>query len=308
NNPPINNNQTNMVKYGPPIFNEYPGEDPEDWLREFRRYVVASRINITPGVEKVAERAEALGLAILCFAGPALIWYETCIKDRNWKYNNLLDNLGVVNLNAAVTEIDRIGAGVATGIDIISIGTLEEDWSIATGKLTNDISVALNTGEGFFAITITPNITLGQFLYLVKIVYTSVKHLKQMIVFGQLVQGNMTVEQFFTRIKKIGKLVEMTPKQQKKQFICELSPMNQYNIRIMAKFNDTQNNIAEILAETEKFTLSQECAPSSFLIFPAINPYKNANKLEIFKTEVENLIKNVMASIQSQFISLQPVS
>ncbi|CAG8725168.1 9644_t:CDS:2, partial [Acaulospora morrowiae] len=64
NNQPINNNQTNMVGYGSPIFNGHPGEDPEDWLREFRRYVVASRINITPGVGGVAGRAEALGLAI----------------------------------------------------------------------------------------------------------------------------------------------------------------------------------------------------------------------------------------------------
>ena len=41
----------------------------------------------------------------------------------------------------------------------------------------------------------------------------------------------MSVEQFSTRIKKIGKLAEMTPKQQKEQFIRGLSPMNQYNLR-----------------------------------------------------------------------------
>jgi len=33
-----------------------------------------------------------------------------------------------------------------------------------------------------------------------------------MAVFGQLMQGNMSVEQFSTKIKKIGKLAEMTPK------------------------------------------------------------------------------------------------
>ncbi|CAG8579441.1 14888_t:CDS:1, partial [Acaulospora morrowiae] len=185
---------------------------PEDWLREFRRYVVTSRINITPGVGGVAGRAEALGLAISCFAEPALTWYETRVKGRNWKCNNLSDNLGVVDLNTvralaagnnnnqigglntaeefcnkADTEIGRIDAGVATGADIIPIGTWEEDWSIAGGEPTNDIPVVPNTGGGFPAITITPNITLGQFLYLVRTAYTSVEHLKQMAVFDQLV-------------------------------------------------------------------------------------------------------------------------
>ncbi|CAG8791183.1 16760_t:CDS:1, partial [Acaulospora morrowiae] len=117
---------------------------------------------------------------------------------------------------------------------------------------------------------------------------------------------NMTVEQFSARIKKIGKLAEMTPEQQREQFIHGLSPMNQYNICMIAKFNDTQNNIAEVLAEAEKFTLSQASAPSSFPIFPVANPYDNANKSGISKTEVENLIKNTMASIQSQPISSQP--
>ncbi|CAG8754134.1 16692_t:CDS:1, partial [Acaulospora morrowiae] len=200
---------------------------PEDWLREFRRYIVASRINITPGIGGVAGRAEILGLAISCFAGPVLTWYETRVKGRNWKCNNLSDNLGVVDLNAvralaagnnnnqigglntagefrnkAATEIGRIDAGVATGADIIPIGTWEKDWSIAGGEPTNDIPVAPNTG-GFPATTITPNITLEQFLYLIRTAYTSVEHLKQMAVFGQLVQGNMTVEQFSARIKKI---------------------------------------------------------------------------------------------------------
>ncbi|CAG8548539.1 4886_t:CDS:2, partial [Racocetra fulgida] len=76
--------------------------------------------------------------------------------------------------------------------------------------------------------------------------------------FGQLMQGNMGIEEFSAKIKKVGKIARMAPEQQREQFICGLNPMNQYNIRMMAKFNDTQDNITEALAEAEKFTLSQK--------------------------------------------------
>ncbi|CAG8508680.1 6628_t:CDS:2 [Racocetra fulgida] len=85
------------------------------------------------------------------------------------------------------------------------------------------------------------------------------------IVFGQLMQRDMGVEEFSTRIKKVGKLAGMSPEQQREQFICGLNPMNQYNIRMMAKFEDTQENITRALAEAEKFTLFQRNAPSSLL-------------------------------------------
>ena len=51
-----------MVGYGPPIFRGKPGDDPEDFIRDFQRYVVANRINTTPGAGGVAGRAEADGL------------------------------------------------------------------------------------------------------------------------------------------------------------------------------------------------------------------------------------------------------
>ncbi|CAG8820691.1 15156_t:CDS:2, partial [Racocetra fulgida] len=41
----------------------------------------------------------------------------------------------------------------------------------------------------------------------------------EIAVFGQLMQEDMGVEEFSTRIKKVGKLAEMTPEQQREQFI-----------------------------------------------------------------------------------------
>ena len=54
--------------------------------------------------------------------------------------------------------------------------------------------------------------------------------------------------------------------------------MNQYNLRMMAKFHDTHDNIVEALAEAEKFTLSQKNAPSSIPVFLASNPYVDTNR------------------------------
>ncbi len=118
----------------------------------------------------------------------------------------------------ASAEIGKIGEGVATGADIISNGTWDEDWSIAGSEPVDNVPVASNTNAGAGLsnnITIAPGIKLDQLLYLFRTAYTTVEHLKQTAVFGQLMQGDMTVEQFSAQIKKVGKLAEMIPEQQR---------------------------------------------------------------------------------------------
>ncbi|CAG8772039.1 16111_t:CDS:2, partial [Rhizophagus irregularis] len=210
--------------------------DPEDFLRDFQRYVVASRINIAPGAGQVTGRAEALGLLISCLEGPAKQWYETNIKGKNWKCSNISDNLGV----ATLTAVRALAAGNGGG-QVGALNTAGEFQGKAAAKIGR--------------IGAAPNITLGQLIYLLNTAYTTVEHLKQTTVFGQLMQ-----------------------EQQREQFIRSLNPMNQYNIRMMAKFYDTQDNITKALAEAEKFTLSQKSVPSSLPIFPTANPYADTNR------------------------------
>jgi len=210
-NNPLNIQQIGMVGYGLPIFYGCSGKDPEDWLRDMQRYIIASRINVAPGAGQASGREEAFGLVMSCLAGDVLNWYNTRIKGKNWRCNNLSDNLGVANLTAvralaagngggqvgalntagefqgkAAAEIGRIGAGIATGADIIPNGTWDEDWSIAGGEPVDNAPVAPNAGGGLPVVTIVPGIKLGQLLYLFKTAYTTVEHLKQTAVFGQL--------------------------------------------------------------------------------------------------------------------------
>ncbi|CAI2185970.1 17135_t:CDS:2 [Funneliformis geosporum] len=80
----------------------------------------------------------------------------------------------------ADAEIGRIGAGVAT----------------ASGESVDNAPVAPNARGSLPAVIIASGIKLGQLLYLFKTAYTIVEHLKQMAVFGQPMQGDMSVEQF----------------------------------------------------------------------------------------------------------------
>ncbi|CAG8450075.1 15830_t:CDS:2 [Cetraspora pellucida] len=243
-----------------------------------QRYIVASQINVAPSADQVARREEAFELVISYLVGPAL----NCAENGD----NQIGGLNTVRefYNKAGAEIGRIGAGVAT----------------ADGEPTDNAPVTPNAGRGFSAITIASGIKLKQLLYLFSTFYMMVKHLKQMAVFGQLMQEDMGVEEFFTRIKKVGKLARMIPEQQKEQLIHGLNPMNQYNIQMMVKFKDTLENITRALAEAEKFTLSQRNAPSSLSAFSAANPYIDTNNSGITKTEIVDLIKTAMTFSESQ--------
>ncbi|CAB4382095.1 unnamed protein product [Rhizophagus irregularis] len=279
NNAPVNQ-QIRMVGYGPPVFKGYPGEDPEDFIRDLQRYALAMRINVAPGAGQAAGRAELDGLFESCLEGPALKWYNERIKGRNWKCTNLSDNLGVATLTAvrglaagngggqvgalntagefrgkAAAEIGRIGAGAATGADLIPVGTWDEDWSIAGGEPSglNEAPVAPNAAGGFPAVIIAPDIKIGQKIYRLKYFYTTVEHEKQLAYFGQLTQGDMSVEEFAMKINKIAKVAGITDDQKRQQFIRGLNPMNQYNLRLMAKFDDTLDNIIKALSEAEKY-------------------------------------------------------
>ena len=81
-----NNNSliTTMVGYPPPQFHGTAGEDPEDFINEWKRYVLASRINVVPGAGEAAGRAEIDGLYETCLLDDAKIWYINEIKDRNY--------------------------------------------------------------------------------------------------------------------------------------------------------------------------------------------------------------------------------
>ena len=67
----------------------------------------------------------------------------------------------------------------------------------------------------------------------------------------------MTVQQFASKLRKIGKIAKMTPEQIREQWIRGLSPMNQYSIYSSGMFYQTMDNQLKNLSELEAYTFSQ---------------------------------------------------
>ncbi|PKC14345.1 hypothetical protein RhiirA5_409503 [Rhizophagus irregularis] len=139
-----------IIGYGFKLFKDLLGKNSEEWLRDFQKNVIANQINFAPDADEIAGRAKI----------------------------DLLFELYLEEL--AITEIGKVGVEIATGVNLISTSTFNEDWSIAGKKLTVNVSVALNAGEELLTVTIAP-------------------------VFGQLAQGSMLIEQFVNHIKRIAK-------------------------------------------------------------------------------------------------------
>ncbi|POG65973.1 hypothetical protein GLOIN_2v1781154 [Rhizophagus irregularis DAOM 181602=DAOM 197198] len=137
-----------IIGYGVKLFKDLLGKNSEEWLRDFQKNVIANQINFAPDADEIAGRAKI----------------------------DLLFELYLEEL--AITEIGKVGVEIATGVNLISTSTFNEDWSIAGKKLTVNVSVALNAGEELLTVTIAP-------------------------VFGQLAQGSMLIEQFVNHIKRI---------------------------------------------------------------------------------------------------------
>ncbi|CAI2198960.1 20354_t:CDS:2, partial [Funneliformis geosporum] len=87
----------------------------------------------------------------------------------------------------AAAEIGRIGVEIAT----------------VSGEPVDNAPVAPNARGGIPVVTIASGIKLSQLLYLFRTAYTTVVHLKQIAVFGQLMQGDISVERFSALIKKV---------------------------------------------------------------------------------------------------------
>ncbi|CAG8670512.1 18692_t:CDS:2, partial [Acaulospora morrowiae] len=313
---------SNMIGNGPPLFIGKAGEDPSDWILEFKKFVIASRINVIAGAGGVAGKAEAYNLGISYMVGKVKTWYENKIKSRNWQCDNIFDGTGVNDLNAiqalnngALTGINanqflgealvvRNNAGgdnTITGANIIPADTWDEDWSIAGGHpapIGTPSSANYANADAGNSI-VAPEMTLGQFLYCLEYLYPTVEAQKNLLFFGQITQGGMSILEYNAKISKLGKLAGLPESKMREQYIRGLNPMNQYNVRMMAKYHDTRDNITKALVEAEKFSLLQ----GNFSFPPSggqvPNPYEKSINTGLTETEIKNLIKSMMLATQS---------
>src|SRR6185312_4664819 len=314
NNPP-NIQQIEMAGYPPPNFHGYPNEDPEEFIDSFRSYLVAVEINV---LARHAHRVRAHGLFETCLKGDAKDWYERSLRRKNWELRNLLDNTGQATLALAQGQTAvQLGAnlrhgavGQAGNIVIPAHTVFDEDWSFADGRPTDRLPNAPNANAG--QTIVADGIRLGQAIYWLKTNYPTITAEKQRMLFGSTVQGSDSVGRFYSKLRKLARLAGIDEQQIRLQFIRGISPDNQLEIRRIG-INRPVSELLTELEEIERYKTEQ--LSGAYLYLDTDKSYRKDNNpsgLGITKTEIENMIKSMIPSIQEMktqhFVPSQPIS
>ena len=249
NNPP---NQINMALPAGFVLPEFHGgeQDHEDFVDQFVAYINLANINDNARIVNILDRA---------VKGEARQWYHREFDNKNWELQNVLDNSGIgANIGAirganagaitgAVASFPNVPAGLA-GADIIPARGLLEDWSIAGGRPTNAVPVAVNAGGG--VPVILAGIRAGQRLFRIKKHYPTANRYVRMLEIGSLKQGaHESVASFWAKIQKYGDQLGYTDAQKKTYFLSGVREdirEEVYRIGQHRPINDILDNLAEL--------------------------------------------------------------
>ena len=132
------------------------------------------------------------------------------------------------------------------------------------------------------------------------------------MLFGLTVQGSDSVGRFYSKLCKIAMLAGIDEQQIRLQFIRGISPDNQLEIRRIG-INRPVSELLTELEEIERYKTEQ--LSGAYLYSGTDKSYRkdyNPSGLGMTKTEIENLIKSMIPSIQESktqhFVLSQPIS
>src|SRR6185437_13592262 len=145
-------------------------------------------------------------------------------------------------------------------------------------------------------------------IYWLKTNYPTVTAEKQRMIFGSAVQGSDPVGHFYSKLRKLARLAGIDEQQIRLQFIRGISPDNQLEIRHIG----INRPISKLLTELEEIKRYKTKQLSGAYLYsgPASSDKSHrkdnySSNMGMTKTEIENLIKSMMPSIQTQPISSQ---
>ena len=128
------------------------------------------------------------------------------------------------------------------------------------------------------------------------------------MLFGSMVQGSDSVGQFYSKLHKLARLAGIDEQQIRLQFIRGISPDNQLEIQRIR----INRPVSELLTEREEIERYKTKQLSGAYLYsgPASSDKSHkkdnySSNMGMAKTEIENLIKSMMPSIQTQPISSQ---
>jgi hypothetical protein len=164
-------------------------QDHEKYVDDFIAYINLANINNEARIRNILNHS---------VKGEVREWYHREFDNKNWELQNVLDNSAIgANIGAirganagaiteAVASFPNVPLGLA-GADIIPARGLDEDWTIAGGRPTNGVPVAVNAGTNVSVIL--AGIQSGQRLHRIKKHFPfAVKYLR-MLEIGILKQG-----------------------------------------------------------------------------------------------------------------------
>ncbi|KAF0442434.1 hypothetical protein F8M41_003669 [Gigaspora margarita] len=129
------------------------------------------------------------------------------------------------------------------------------------------------------------------------------------MLFGSTVHDSDPVGRFYSKLRKLARLAGIDEQQIRLQFIHGISSDNQLEIRCIG-INRAVSELLTELEEIERYKTEQLSGAYLYLGLASLNKsHRKDNYLSnmgITRTEIENLIKSMILSIQSQSISLQP--
>ncbi|CAG8461038.1 7381_t:CDS:2 [Acaulospora morrowiae] len=75
----------------------WSGEDPEEWIRDFRQYCEAFELD---SLADAQTKIRIYRFFETCLKDDVKDWYETSFKNKNWELQNISNNTNLANLRA----------------------------------------------------------------------------------------------------------------------------------------------------------------------------------------------------------------
>ncbi|CAG8479469.1 16993_t:CDS:2 [Acaulospora colombiana] len=195
------------------------------------------------GINPVGARDQAFGILRGCLSGRALEWFDRKILGKRWELHNIFANhgqAGMGNLRArTMAQMNTSNSfrnpsiahdyaniagnnAVTVGVSMIPAEAFTEDWRLAGGQPSDRPVNAINAGNN--NPIVFGDIRIGQALYWLRTQYPTVISEKRNLVYGSLVQGSEPIGEFYSKLLKYGKMLNLDEQQIKGQFLRGLSP------------------------------------------------------------------------------------
>src|SRR5437764_413334 len=224
-------NQINMAEIPQPFFDW--NDDIPDFLAKFRLYLQNQGVDPADNAGgPPTGRDQAIGYLRGCMRGRTLEWFDDEITTKqNWELVNLTDGTGQANLvavngrNARQIGADGLNEALGqAGNAIVKLraveGPWDEDWRIAGGCLTNLLVNAPNAGNG--TTVDIAGIRFGQAVWWLKTHFPTVKEELRDMMYGTITKGDMTIDELYRKILRIGRRANYRPEELRRKFLDAL--------------------------------------------------------------------------------------